>query len=101
MIRDLCPQCVQCRHIVSGKGSVFFLCEVSFIDTRFPKYPRQPVTRCVHFAPKPAAIPTESSASSSAADSDGPIATTVPLDAAARAAPSTAMRQGDSTDTPV
>jgi hypothetical protein len=51
MLPDLCPHCDKCRRIVSGKGSLFFLCEVSFADARYPKYPRQPVTRCLQFVP--------------------------------------------------
>lgn len=62
MLPNLCPQCDKCRRIVSGKGSLFFLCEVSFADARYPKYPRQPVTRCPHFVPLQASASTVSTA---------------------------------------
>jgi len=34
------------REVISGKGSRFLLCERSRVDTRFVKYPRQPVREC-------------------------------------------------------
>jgi hypothetical protein len=30
----------------SDRGSVFYLCELSKVDPRFPKYPRLPVLSC-------------------------------------------------------
>jgi len=41
--------CATCRHmqlIRSDRGSVFYLCRISFTDERFPKYPRLPVREC-------------------------------------------------------
>jgi len=40
--------CGSCRHarIVRGAGSVFWLCERSRTDARFPRYPRLPVLTC-------------------------------------------------------
>jgi hypothetical protein len=46
---DTVGLCSTCRHsqvIESSKGSVFWLCELSKIDPRFPKYPRLPVLAC-------------------------------------------------------
>jgi hypothetical protein len=37
------------RRIVSDRGSVFYLCELSKTDQRFPKYPRLPVLACVGY----------------------------------------------------
>lgn len=42
----LCASCTHSREITSDRGSVFLLCEVSFVDAGFPKYPRLPVTQC-------------------------------------------------------
>jgi hypothetical protein len=66
MLPDLCPHCDKCRRIVSGKGSLFFLCEVSFADARYPKYPRQPVTRCPQFVPLRASATTTAQAATTA-----------------------------------
>lgn len=49
---DLCDPvglCADCRHmrsVLSSRGSLFYLCQLSEIDPRFPKYPRLPVLRC-------------------------------------------------------
>ena len=45
----LCARCVHARPISSSRGSVFYLCRLSEVDTRFPKYPRLPVLRCSGF----------------------------------------------------
>jgi hypothetical protein len=42
----LCATCVNMRSIVSDRGSVFYLCELSKTDARFPKYPRLPIIEC-------------------------------------------------------
>ena len=44
----LCGQCAHAR-IVDTTRSRFFLCERSFSDTRFPKYPVLPVRVCQGF----------------------------------------------------
>ena len=49
----LCGVCVHARHIESPHGSVFYLCELSFEDLRFAKYPRLPVLTCDGFEKKP------------------------------------------------
>jgi hypothetical protein len=43
---NLCDTCQHCRTIRSDRGSVFLLCERSFSDPAFPKYPRLPVLEC-------------------------------------------------------
>jgi hypothetical protein len=45
----LCASCTHMRRIVSDRGSVFYLCELSKTDPRFPKYPRLPVLVCTGF----------------------------------------------------
>jgi hypothetical protein len=45
----LCAVCRHSRRVVSGKASVFWLCERSREDARFRKYPALPVVRCVGF----------------------------------------------------
>ena len=42
----LCATCRHMRVIRSDRGSVFYLCELSKVDQRFPKYPRLPVLSC-------------------------------------------------------
>jgi len=34
------------RRMESDRGSAFYLCGLSAMDARFPKYPRLPVVRC-------------------------------------------------------
>jgi hypothetical protein len=41
----LCSTCGYARR-VEGKESVFYLCERSFTDSSFLKYPRLPVLQC-------------------------------------------------------
>ena len=45
-MESLCVSCSSVRKVVSGTGSIFFLCELSKTDRRFSKYPPQPVVRC-------------------------------------------------------
>jgi len=42
----LCANCKWARGVVSDRGSVFLLCELSFSDPNFRKYPRLPVRSC-------------------------------------------------------
>ncbi len=46
MIESLCQSCTHCKEIVTGKGSRFLLCQLSQTDSRYSKYPPQPVVRC-------------------------------------------------------
>ena len=48
----LCAECLHARRVVSAKGSVFWRCDRSEWDSRFPKYPRLPVVRCEGFEKK-------------------------------------------------
>jgi hypothetical protein len=41
--------CAHARVVDSGKGSRFWLCKLSSVDPRFPKYPRLPVVECSGF----------------------------------------------------
>jgi len=45
----LCASCVNCRRILSDRQAVFYLCELSKSDKRFPKYPRLPVLSCAGY----------------------------------------------------
>ncbi|HTR39580.1 MAG TPA: hypothetical protein VMH80_27090 [Bryobacteraceae bacterium] len=47
----LCSTCVNVRRVTSDRGSVFYLCERSKTDARFPKYPRLPVVTCQGYQP--------------------------------------------------
>ncbi|HEV8441660.1 MAG TPA: hypothetical protein VGT40_26535 [Methylomirabilota bacterium] len=42
----LCADCRHARRLVSGRGSVFWLCRRAEGDPAFPRYPRLPVLRC-------------------------------------------------------
>jgi hypothetical protein len=46
----LCATCVHCR-VIRARRSDFYMCQRSFTDARFPKYPRLPVVRCVGYTP--------------------------------------------------
>ena len=45
----ICGECKYSRQIPSCHGAVFWLCERSAFDPRFPKYPPLPVIRCSGF----------------------------------------------------
>lgn len=49
----LCADCAYSRRIESARDSLFVLCELSFTDPRFPKYPRLPVLSCDGYKKKP------------------------------------------------
>ena len=42
----LCADCLHARRVRSSRDAVFYRCEYSEIDSRFPKYPRLPVLSC-------------------------------------------------------
>ena len=48
----LCTTCVHARVITSSKGSAFYLCQLSFTDPRFARYPRLPVLACGGYQPR-------------------------------------------------
>ncbi|MEQ1826236.1 MAG: hypothetical protein ABL921_09820 [Pirellula sp.] len=43
---SICLQCADHRTIVSGKGSVFLLCQSMVTPAQWPKYPPQPLRQC-------------------------------------------------------
>ena len=47
----LCAACRNVKVVDTRKGSRFFLCTLSEVDPRFPKYPPLPVMRCAGFDP--------------------------------------------------
>ena len=55
--------CARCRHArtVPSRTSVFWMCERSKTDPRFPKYPRLPVLECIGFQPGEALNPEDGS----------------------------------------
>jgi GrpB-like predicted nucleotidyltransferase (UPF0157 family) len=46
----LCCDCLHARRVESVRSSVFFLCELSLSDPRFPRYPRLPILSCSGYA---------------------------------------------------
>jgi len=48
----LCATCTHALRIESERGSEFWLCQLSTIDARFPKYPRLPVLACPGYSPQ-------------------------------------------------
>jgi hypothetical protein len=56
----LCAGCRFTRRIESDRGSIFYLCERSATDARFPKYPRLPVLQCAGYEPDDG-VPTRES----------------------------------------
>jgi len=48
----LCPGCRFAR-VVTSRRTRFTLCERSFTEVRFPRYPRLPVLNCDGFVPAP------------------------------------------------
>ncbi len=51
-VTGLCETCAFCRVIRSDRGSTFYLCERSFTDSNYPKYPRLPVLECAGYQQK-------------------------------------------------
>jgi hypothetical protein len=45
----LCESCANVRIVETRKGSRFYLCTLSEVDPRFPKYPGIPVLRCAGY----------------------------------------------------
>jgi hypothetical protein len=48
----LCASCVNVKVMRSDRESVFYLCRLSFTDSRFPKYPALPVLSCDGYVEK-------------------------------------------------
>jgi len=49
MIANLCDTCAFRELVRTARGSTFVLCNRSRLDPRFPKYPPQPIIRCVGY----------------------------------------------------
>ena len=47
----LCSTCTNAREVKSDRGSKFTMCQLSFLDPRFAKYPRLPVLTCSGHVP--------------------------------------------------
>ena len=45
MANSLCETCINRREVATAR-SRFVLCQLSQTDSRYPKYPPQPVLRC-------------------------------------------------------
>jgi hypothetical protein len=45
------------KIVETRKGSRFYLCMLSEVDPRFPKYPGIPVLRCIGYVPVADAAP--------------------------------------------
>jgi hypothetical protein len=60
----LCAGCRHARRLASDRGSVFWQCQLSFTDPRFPKYPRLPVRDCLGYQRKDPATSLDASDSS-------------------------------------
>jgi hypothetical protein len=48
--------CSHCRHadtVTTSRGATFYLCRLSVMDQRFPKYPTLPVLSCGGYASMP------------------------------------------------
>jgi hypothetical protein len=42
----LCLDCLHAKQVEGKEDTFYFLCELSFTNRTFPKYPRLPVLRC-------------------------------------------------------
>jgi hypothetical protein len=49
----LCADCIYARRIESERAATFYLCERSFSDPTYQKYPRLPVIQCLGYVQKP------------------------------------------------
>ena len=58
----LCTYCLNVKVMRSDRGSEFYLCLLSFTDSRFPKYPALPVLKCEGYVQKPPPDSAEDSA---------------------------------------
>jgi hypothetical protein len=45
----LCADCQHAQKVVSDRASHFYLCQRSFSDPSFPKYPALPVRKCAGY----------------------------------------------------
>jgi len=47
----LCADCSHAQKVISSRGTNFYLCERSFSDPTFAKYPALPVRSCTGYEP--------------------------------------------------
>ena len=47
----LCGRCEHTQRVTSARGATFYLCRLSFVDSRFVRYPALPVLVCSGFEP--------------------------------------------------
>ena len=62
-LSDTVGLCAACRHvrvINNPRGSRFYLCQLSEVDPRFPKYPRLPIAHCVGYESISSGVPEDS-----------------------------------------
>jgi hypothetical protein len=52
MTHSLCETCMWMREVVTPRGSRFLLCRLSLTDASYPKYPPQPVRKCMGYQPR-------------------------------------------------
>ena len=50
-MQSLCETCENVREVHTAR-SRFLLCELSFVNADYPKYPAQPVVRCDGYRPR-------------------------------------------------
>lgn len=55
----LCESCANVKIVETRKGSRFYLCTLSEVDPRFPKYPGIPVMRCLGYVPAEGSLPRD------------------------------------------
>lgn len=48
----LCENCQHVKKVTSNRGSTFYLCMISQIDSEYKKYPPLPVTACKKYTKK-------------------------------------------------
>lgn len=48
---SLCKHCALVRIVTTATGSTFYLCQLAAEDSRFAKYPPQPVVHCAGYSP--------------------------------------------------
>lgn len=49
----LCGRCDHVQQVINARGSTFYLCRLSFVDSGFARYPALPVVACSGFTPSP------------------------------------------------
>lgn len=55
----LCASCAHANVITTRRGSVFYLCRLSFSDPAFARYPALPVLACAGHRPGDSGTPED------------------------------------------